>query len=55
MDKPMRNARFALMSLGFGFRDLLFPPKSKLIELGIIGVGNHILDYGCGTPERFMR
>ena len=49
MDKPMRNARFALMSLGFGFRDLLFPPKSKLIELGIIGVGNHILDYGCGT------
>lgn len=49
MDKPMRNAHFALMRLGFGFRDLLFPPKSKLIELGIIGTGNHILDYGCGT------
>lgn len=49
MDRRMRNAHFACMRLCFGFRDLLFPPKSKLIELGIIGAGNHILDYGCGT------
>jgi len=49
MVTPMKNAHFVFMSLGFGFRDLLFPPKSKLIQLGIIGAGDHILDFGCGT------
>ena len=49
MDKPMSNIHFFFMSLGFIFRDLMFSPKSKLIELDIIGAGNHILDYGCGT------
>jgi ubiquinone/menaquinone biosynthesis C-methylase UbiE len=49
MDRPMRDVHFAFMRLCFGFRDLLFPPKPKLIELGIIGAGNHILDYGFGT------
>jgi ubiquinone/menaquinone biosynthesis C-methylase UbiE len=37
------------MSLGFIFRDLLFSPKSKLLELGIVKAGDYVLDYGCGT------
>jgi hypothetical protein len=49
MDKAMRNIHFVLMRFCFGLRDLLFPPEPKLIALDIIGAGNHILDYGCGT------
>ncbi len=49
MDRPMSNVHFFLMRIGFVFRDLLFSPKTKLIELGIIGAGDYILDYGCGT------
>jgi ubiquinone/menaquinone biosynthesis C-methylase UbiE len=49
MDKPISNLHFVFMSLGFGFRDLLYPPKTKLIELGIIEEGDSVLDYGCGT------
>ena len=49
MDKPMSNLHFVFMGLGFGFRDLLYPPKTKLIELDILKEGDSILDYGCGT------
>ena len=47
MDKPMSDIHFKFMSFGFKFRDLLLPPKNKLIEVGI-KPGFHILDYGCG-------
>ena len=49
MDKPMSNVHFMFMCLGFKFRDLLFPPKTRLTESGIIKVGYFVLDYGCGT------
>lgn len=49
MHKPMSNLHFVFMSLGFGFRDLLYPPKTRLIELGILEEGDSVLDYGCGT------
>jgi ubiquinone/menaquinone biosynthesis C-methylase UbiE len=36
------------MSLGFAFRDVFFPPKNILAEVGI-EPGFVVLDYGCGT------
>ena len=45
----MSNVHFMFMCLGFKFRDLLFPPKTRLTESGIIKVGYFVLDYGCGT------
>jgi ubiquinone/menaquinone biosynthesis C-methylase UbiE len=54
MDKPMSNVHFFFMSLGFIFRDLLFSPKSKLLEMGILETGNCVLDYGCGTGSYSM-
>jgi ubiquinone/menaquinone biosynthesis C-methylase UbiE len=47
MDEPTTNFHFTLMSLEFKLRDLFFPRKSILKEVGI-KPGFFVLDYGCG-------
>ena len=47
MDKPMHKLAFAGMTLIFKIRDLIRPPKEKLLEIGI-KPGDQVLDYGCG-------
>jgi ubiquinone/menaquinone biosynthesis C-methylase UbiE len=44
----MNNLAFVLMSSVFKIRDLIRPPKDKLLEIGI-EPGAQVLDYGCGT------
>lgn len=47
MDKPKSNLDFKLMSLTYKVRDLFFPRRNILKEVGI-KPGFHVLDYGCG-------
>jgi len=47
MDRPMSNLAFAGMSVIFKIRDLIRPPKDKLLEIGMKS-GACVLDYGCG-------
>jgi ubiquinone/menaquinone biosynthesis C-methylase UbiE len=47
MDRPMGNFAFRFMSFGYRFRDLRFPRRSILKEVGI-KPGFCVLDYGCG-------
>jgi ubiquinone/menaquinone biosynthesis C-methylase UbiE len=47
MDKPVPDAHFRLMALGFKFRDRSLPRRKVLDEVDI-KPGFHILDYGCG-------
>ena len=48
MDKPSSDFHFKGMSFLFKIRDILFPRKKVLKEVGI-QQGPHVLDYGCGT------
>ena len=45
MDKQMGALDFRLMSSWFNFRDILFPRKHILQEVGI-KPGDKVLDYG---------
>jgi ubiquinone/menaquinone biosynthesis C-methylase UbiE len=47
MDKPKSGLDFKLMSLTYKIRDLFFPRRNILKEVGI-KPGFHVLDYGCG-------
>jgi ubiquinone/menaquinone biosynthesis C-methylase UbiE len=47
MDKPKSDLDFKLMSLTYKIRDLFFPRRNILKEVGI-KPGFHVLDYGCG-------
>jgi ubiquinone/menaquinone biosynthesis C-methylase UbiE len=47
MDKPKSGLDFKLMSLTYRVRDLFFPRRDILEEVGI-KEGSHVLDYGCG-------
>ncbi len=47
MDKPSSDFHFKGMTFLFKIRDLIFPRKNVLEEVGI-QPGNHVLDYGCG-------
>jgi 2-polyprenyl-3-methyl-5-hydroxy-6-metoxy-1,4-benzoquinol methylase len=46
-DKSVNNLAFACMTFVFKIRDLIRPPKDKLLEIGI-EPGAQVLDYGCG-------
>ncbi len=48
MAERMSGLTFACMALVFKVRDLIRPPKEKLLEAGI-EPGACVLDYGCGT------
>lgn len=47
MDKPSSDFYFKGMTFLFKIRDLIFPRKNVLEEVGI-QPGYHVLDYGCG-------
>jgi ubiquinone/menaquinone biosynthesis C-methylase UbiE len=47
VDGTMNALGFNLMCLWFRLRDLLSPPESILVEVGI-RPGFQVLDYGCG-------
>ncbi|MBN1862981.1 MAG: methyltransferase domain-containing protein [Dehalococcoidales bacterium] len=47
MDKPVSDANFRLMALGFKFRDRSLQ-RRKVLEEVDIKPGSYILDYGCG-------
>ena len=48
MDKPSSDFHFKGMSFLFKIRDVLFPRKNVLKEVGLQS-GSYVLDYGCGT------
>lgn len=43
----MNNFVFACLAFVFKIRDLIRPPKDKLLEIGV-KPGDQVLDYGCG-------
>jgi ubiquinone/menaquinone biosynthesis C-methylase UbiE len=47
MDRPMSALHFKFMSFLYKFRDLFFPRKKILEEVGI-KPGFQVLDFGCG-------
>jgi ubiquinone/menaquinone biosynthesis C-methylase UbiE len=49
----MSNFHFKVISFGYRFRDLFFPRKNVLKEVGI-RPGFHVLDFGCGPGAYIM-
>jgi len=47
LDKPEPSFHFRVMAFTYKFRDLLFPRRKILQEIGI-KEGFHVVDYGCG-------
>ena len=53
MDRPVSHFHFKGMSFGYRLRDLFFPRKHVLKEVGL-RAGFHVLDFGCGPGAYIM-